>query len=95
MEKWVLSYRHWRTGESRLYQLSQGGECLGETASSLVCPFDQTSLIFSPDKRGLFCPNCGEAYCAGSSQKDLVSVFAIKFEHLKFKPQDVSTKVTD
>jgi hypothetical protein len=95
MEKDSLHYSHWRTGESRTYILKESDGGLGEIISSLNCPFDQTSLIFIQSRGNLFCPNCGESYPPGSHQENLVSVFAIKFEHLKFKPKDVAEKVAD
>jgi|WetSurMetagenome_2_1015567.scaffolds.fasta_scaffold1822255_1 hypothetical protein len=86
MEEKILKYKHWRTGEMRVYTLKQGEGTLMERISSLTCPFDNFPLIFIGGEDKLFCANCGEAYPPVSKQEDLHSVYAIKFEHLKFKP---------
>jgi hypothetical protein len=91
MEEGILKYKHWRTGEEREYSLIQG-EAFLERVSSLTCPFDNSPLIFVGGEDKLFCANCGEAYPPVSKQEDLHSVYAVKFEHLKFKPLPIAEK---
>jgi hypothetical protein len=85
MNKPELLYNHWRTGEPRVYLLNQERGNSPERVSSLTCPFDSTPLIFAGGEGRLFCANCGEAYPSGSKQENLVSVWAVRFSHFKFK----------
>jgi len=63
MEEEYMEFKHWKTGEKRRYYFCTIN--LTEKKTKLICPFDDTQIIFWSDLmsyRGYECPNCGIDY---------------------------------
>jgi hypothetical protein len=73
MKDSTISYKHWKTGEIVNKELSDSWP--HQKAMDLICPFDDTNLIFAYDdfSKGVYCPNCGIQYPPSQINQDEIN----------------------
>jgi hypothetical protein len=62
-----FSFKHWETGRLIILNLSDAWP--HQEKLDLICPFDQTNLIFSYNNidKWVYCPNCNTQYSVSNS----------------------------
>jgi hypothetical protein len=84
MEEKYIEFNHWKTGEKIKYTLSFSHPSEKET--NLICPLDNTPLIFAYDDMSKvhFCPNCETNYgMKYYTQKSVNEDFQKYLNHVK------------